>query len=47
MFDSITVSSIVAEATTFVAAIYPIVLIVMGLGLTLTLVNWAVAKFRR
>ena len=46
MFDAITTSGIVAEATTFVQAIYPVVLIVIGFGLALTLANWVVAKFR-
>jgi hypothetical protein len=46
MFDSITTTAIIAEATTFVTAIAPVALIVIGLGLTFTLVNWVVAKFR-
>ena len=47
MFDSITVGGIVTQATTFLAAVYPVILIVLGLILLLKLSNWVIAKFRR
>ena len=47
MFDSITATGVVASATLWVAEVYPVILIVMGLGLLFTLANWVVAKFRQ
>lgn len=46
MFASVTATGVITQAGLWTAQIYPIVLIAMGLGLTLILVNWAVAKFR-
>jgi uncharacterized membrane protein YdbT with pleckstrin-like domain len=47
MFDAITPAAIIADATTFVATISPIVLVVIGFGVALLLANWVVSKFRR
>jgi xanthine/uracil permease len=46
MFDGITVSAIIAQATPFAAAVSGVVLIVIGLGLFYSLANWIIGKFR-
>jgi hypothetical protein len=47
MFDSITATSVVAAATSWATELYPIVLLVIGLGLFLALANWVIAKIVR
>lgn len=46
MFDGITVSAIIAEATTFASELRDILLIVIGFGMFVALANWVVAKFK-
>ena len=46
MFDSITSTGVVTYAGQWIGEIYPVILVVIGFGVTLVLANWAVAKFR-
>jgi hypothetical protein len=46
MFSSITATGVVAAAGGWVTPLTGIVLIVLGLLVTFTLLNWVVAKFR-
>jgi hypothetical protein len=47
MFDNITAPAIVTAATAWATELYPIVLLVIGLGLFLSLANWVIAKVVR
>lgn len=47
MFDGITVSAIVTEATTFAGSLEGVILIVVGFGVMLALANWVIAKLGR
>ena len=47
MFSSVTATGALVAAGAWMGQIYPVILIVIGFGLTLTLANWVVAKFRK
>jgi len=47
MFDALTPTLIIGQATTFAAAIVTPLEVVVGFAITLILANWVVAKFHR
>ena len=47
MFSTITASGIIAQATTFVTELLPVLYIVVGFGVAIYALNWVARKFGR